>query len=208
MKIRHHGLLGVHRYYRTKRARKFLKGKVLDVGCSDGALLSLYSNIVGIDTDRDKLEIAKKFGEVKEGSVLKIPFPDNSFDTVTCLSVLFSIDNRELAYKELARVSKQRIIISDIIKKLKPIDKLSDFDYIKKIPVFEKFLLIHKEYLPSSKLIKYKGTHLNNEKHMEKISKKWYFIIYRLLRPIMIGYFLLRGKITKDTIFLVYDKKD
>ena len=32
----HNGLKGINRYYRSLFAKRFVKGTILDVGCSDG----------------------------------------------------------------------------------------------------------------------------------------------------------------------------
>lgn len=47
----------------------------------------------------------------KAGNLLAIPFPDRSFDVVTCFRYISHCDEWELLVKELCRVAKQAVII-------------------------------------------------------------------------------------------------
>ncbi len=90
--------------------------KILDVGCGNGRLYDVFKekdiNYSGIDNSEQLIKIAKeKFPETDfhVADILKIPFPDNSFDKVYCIAVLHHIPSKQLrteALKELRRVLK------------------------------------------------------------------------------------------------------
>jgi ubiquinone/menaquinone biosynthesis C-methylase UbiE len=91
---------------REKRAEKiyenykgFLEGKILDVGCAESYIKKYISDYTGIDIEEVNLE--------KE----KIPFSDNTFDLVLCSHVLEHIENIDIVFKELLRVSKKYVLI-------------------------------------------------------------------------------------------------
>lgn len=62
---------------------------------------------VGCDYTFSKQEF-----EIVKGSILSLPFNDNSFDTVLCTHALEHIKDYRLALKELLRVTKHRLIIT------------------------------------------------------------------------------------------------
>lgn len=113
-----------------------LEKKVLDVGCGPGDLVVNLArkniNIVGIDMSEDDIEIARlkslKYNlksdicQVQNGA--KIPYPDESFDVVTCIEVLehtgkYYID----VLKEIFRVLKKKgVLYLTIPNKLCPYD--------------------------------------------------------------------------------------
>jgi len=75
---------------------KYLKSKdnyILDAGCGTGGnfnFLSQFGKVVGIDISEYAVKLAKQKGitNIKKGSINKIPYPDNSFDLITCFDVL------------------------------------------------------------------------------------------------------------------------
>jgi len=89
---------------------------VLDIGCNDGELLNaLYLSYgtkgVGIDLS---WEAVKKAGQYNlshsryySGDADNLPFKDNCFDSVICLSVLEHLPGIEACIKEMARVLKK-----------------------------------------------------------------------------------------------------
>lgn len=95
-------------------------GSVLDVGCASCIMYPLLKDkvdrYVGLDITQKFLDHAKLVHpeiEVKLGSILDIPFPDNSFDTVFCKSVILHLDPKEMprAISEMMRVASKRAVI-------------------------------------------------------------------------------------------------
>lgn len=86
--------------------------KVLDVGCNDGTFIHMLKekrncDVTGIDLSETALEEAKKKGlNVMVADVESLPFPDKSFDVITCMEVLSHLFDAEKAIKEIRRVLK------------------------------------------------------------------------------------------------------
>jgi hypothetical protein len=94
--------------------------RVLDVG--GGSSFSYYlaervETCTVLDIDQkvgDELELIKnhtrKFGNIffRLGDARAIPYPDNTFDCITCISVLEHMDNKNIlaAFSEMMRVTK------------------------------------------------------------------------------------------------------
>jgi SAM-dependent methyltransferase len=85
-------------------------GKVLDYGCGDGSFLHRISDRCeeqwGVDVDVEKMGRAKnpaiRMRELRPDGTL--PFPDESFDTVTLMEVIEHVANERLVLSEIARV--------------------------------------------------------------------------------------------------------
>ncbi len=111
-----------------------VKGDVLEVGIGTGANLSFYNyNIIktvkGIDIDV-KLPLLKKMNEkvfVYKSTSNKIPFDDNSFDSIVLTLVLCSVENQEEYLNEIKRV-------------LKPDGRIYFLEHIKPAGISEKML--------------------------------------------------------------------
>lgn len=86
--------------------------RILDAGCGTGGLLKKMSRLgdaVGIDFSGEAVKFAKKRGlKVKKASVLKIPFPKDSFDVVTNIDVIYhsAVTDDVAAIKDIQRVLK------------------------------------------------------------------------------------------------------
>jgi SAM-dependent methyltransferase len=85
--------------------------RVLDAGCGSGrTLVDLvgYGTVSGIELDPDAAEYAasRGCGEVKVGRVEELPWPDQTFDLITCLDVLEHVPDDRGALAELRRVCK------------------------------------------------------------------------------------------------------
>ena len=92
---------------------------ILEVGCNRGCQLFKlkemgFSGLHGVEIQSYAIEKLKEVDgsiNVKQGSILDIPFPDNSFDLVYTSGVLIHISPKdiELALKEIIRVSRRYI---------------------------------------------------------------------------------------------------
>jgi ubiquinone/menaquinone biosynthesis C-methylase UbiE len=94
--------------------------RVLDVGCGSGAVTRAIARrvgdrgvAVGLDPSPALLDVARELAreaclgdriELYEGSALRLPFPDRSFDAVLCATVLSHVPGGEAAIPELVRV--------------------------------------------------------------------------------------------------------
>jgi len=77
--------------------------RVLDAGCGPGgnsAWLAPQSEVVGIDASPEAIRLMNAV----QGDIAALPFPDESFDLVLALTVLYLIEDDALATRELARV--------------------------------------------------------------------------------------------------------
>lgn len=80
--------------------------KVLDVGCGNGFVSSLYPNfdILGIDISDGML--ANNPYIWKKAPAECMPFPDNTYDFVLCRSLLHHLEDPAIGLKEMLRVLK------------------------------------------------------------------------------------------------------
>jgi ubiquinone/menaquinone biosynthesis C-methylase UbiE len=102
-----------------KKIIPHIKGdKILEVSFGSGYLMTQYASdkheIYGIDYNERMLEIAtnkmKKINinaQLSQGNVEKLPFPDNTFDTVINTMAFTGYPNGEKAMSELKRVLKK-----------------------------------------------------------------------------------------------------
>ena len=102
-----------------KRTIPYIKGaKILEVSFGSGYLMTQYASenyeIYGIDYNEKMLEITtnkiKKINikaQLSQGNVEKIPYPDNTFDTVINTMAFTGYPNEEKAMSELKRVLKK-----------------------------------------------------------------------------------------------------
>jgi ubiquinone/menaquinone biosynthesis C-methylase UbiE len=92
---------------------------LLDVGCNVGAFLEDISkrnpktHLAGIDFNRDSVEAARKrlpTAEFHWADAAAIPFPDKSFDVVTCFEVLEHVPphDRAKVFTEIHRVLRPK----------------------------------------------------------------------------------------------------
>jgi ubiquinone/menaquinone biosynthesis C-methylase UbiE len=96
--------------------------RVLDVGCGSGVVTREVARrvgsgglAVGVDTSPELLAVARELAkgagmgdrvQFHQGSALRLPFPDGSFDAVVCATVLSHVPGGEAAIPELVRVAR------------------------------------------------------------------------------------------------------
>lgn len=97
----------------------------LDVGCGTGAMCAaLYDaglRVTGMDGAEKMLRIAENNADGRkiqwiQGDILdSLPFPDQSFDFSVASYVAHGMpgDEREKLYKEMARVTKEKVLVFD-----------------------------------------------------------------------------------------------
>jgi SAM-dependent methyltransferase len=77
-----------------------VKGRLLDIGCGENRLVRQYGNGVGVDVvDWGDVDL------VVEDSA-NLPFPDESFDTISLVACLNHIPKREETLHEASRLLK------------------------------------------------------------------------------------------------------
>jgi SAM-dependent methyltransferase len=85
--------------------------QVLDAGCGSGRTLQDlvgYGEVSGIELHEDAAQLARSrgHGEVRVGRLEELPWPDASFDLITCLDVIEHTPDDHTALAELHRVSR------------------------------------------------------------------------------------------------------
>jgi len=107
-----------------------LGASVLDVGCGDGTLLRVFAHhgaarLAGCDMDPRMVARARAEAsgegvavDLSVASTLALPYPDASFDVVTCITVLAFVADVGAAIREMARVLRPggRLVIGDLGK--------------------------------------------------------------------------------------------
>lgn len=207
----HTGLMGLTRRERLLLTKKYAHGKILDLGCSDGALLSLFkkSQIIGVDFDPQRVKIAKKYGRAICGNALNPRLLLNKkFDTIVCNDTLEHLNNNEgaqtkhnlvLFYNNVNRLLKKggNLIIT---VPLKPSGQYHP-EYLQDIPQFPNFKLVYKRYLSLGTL------HIDNESDTGKIMEnKGIYFTFAALRPFILLLMRILGIIHKKHILLLYKK--
>jgi ubiquinone/menaquinone biosynthesis C-methylase UbiE len=98
--------------------------KLLDVGCGTGLSSLLFKcTKIGIDQTFELLEQAKKRTPVVQGIAEQLPFQDNSFNLIICLTALHNFTDPERALLEMKRVCTGRLAIS-VLKRAKNFEQL------------------------------------------------------------------------------------
>jgi len=103
--------------YRLHEYRRFAGKRVLDVGCGNGYVLSRYAREgaitfgvdlteAGIALSQRRFELLGLTGEFTVGNAESLPFPDNTFDCVCSMGVLFLAPDTRKAVAEVYRVLK------------------------------------------------------------------------------------------------------
>jgi SAM-dependent methyltransferase len=106
---------------RAELLRRYVVGStVLDAGCGGGGFVDYLCrqgyDATGMDRFDMFLGVAEKRGF--KGRFLqadltdRLPFPDKAFDTTICLDVLEHVADDYAALRELARVTRKRIVVT------------------------------------------------------------------------------------------------
>ena len=96
---------------------QFSGKKALDIGCGNGYVLSRYAkegaDVYGIDITSTAIEISmKRFklmnltGQFQQANMQELPFPDGTFDCVSCMGVAHHTPDPEKSVREMHRVLK------------------------------------------------------------------------------------------------------
>lgn len=116
---------------------------IVDIGSGTGALCRALMEeglqVVGVDTAEKMLQVARKKTpgcSFVQGDVLeKLPFEDKSFDLSIASYVAHGLvkEERKRMYKEMSRITKERVIIYDYNEKTSPftslVERLEGGDY-------------------------------------------------------------------------------
>jgi SAM-dependent methyltransferase len=86
--------------------------EILDAGCGSGRTLEEltgYGTVHGIELDAAAATVARARGrgEVREGRLEELPWPDGSFDLITCLDVIEHTPDDRVTLRELRRVARR-----------------------------------------------------------------------------------------------------
>jgi len=102
--------------YRTHflypKLSRYLKGRLLDVGCGIGDMLIYRPNSVGVDINSFNVEFCKQRGcEAYVMPIDKLPFENSSFDSVLLDNVLEHLAAPVPLLKEIRRVMRQDAVL-------------------------------------------------------------------------------------------------
>jgi SAM-dependent methyltransferase len=101
--------------------RGLRKASLLDAGCGNGFFCHWMSSripldrVAGADISAPRIALARQrypAFEFQVASLEQLPWPDNTFDMVTCIEVLEHLPIPETALRELVRVSKRYVVIT------------------------------------------------------------------------------------------------
>ena len=84
---------------------------ILDAGCGSGRTMQELvglGTVSGIELNQDAAELARSrgFGEVRVGRLEELPWPEASFDLITCLDVIEHTPDDRATLAELRRVCR------------------------------------------------------------------------------------------------------
>lgn len=107
----HAGRLAIIDSWLKKWVKPKEKSKILNVGCGTGgtlAVLEKYGAVTNVDVSTEAIKFMKKAGyKVDKVTGIKLPYKDNSFDTIVAFDVLEHIEAHDEAFKEWFRVLKK-----------------------------------------------------------------------------------------------------
>jgi ubiquinone/menaquinone biosynthesis C-methylase UbiE len=107
-----------------ERMHYCMEDRVLDVGCGTGLSSLLFTCFkAGVDPAIELLQQAVRHMPVVLGVAESLPFMDNSFSIVVCLTALHNFADPQRALLEMKRVCTGRLAIS-ILKRAKEFNSL------------------------------------------------------------------------------------
>lgn len=145
-------------YYFNREVNKLnKKSKILDIGCGTGnQILELRNkgfNVVGIEpAENMRMHAEKKLpkGIVKNGSLLNLPFPDDSFDFVYALEIFRYFDSEDnlRGLREVYRVLKPKGVFFATFVNKNALDGFYILTNVRRFneKVFGKKMLCHTEF--------------------------------------------------------------
>ncbi len=96
--------------------RQYAGKRILDFGCATGGycleLKRLGFECVGVDVNEEYIKLARQKGVEAHLIKDRLPFDDNSFDTVIMFELLEHVQDPEGILKEAKRVAKKNILIT------------------------------------------------------------------------------------------------
>lgn len=96
---------------------------LLDLGCGTGISTNYFDvKAIGVDNSKEMLEKGTK--NLIYANAEKLPFKDNTFNTVISVTAFHNFKNMEKGLKEIIRVSSNNNIAISFLRKSK---KLSEF---------------------------------------------------------------------------------
>ena len=104
---------GLYRkYFLYPRLNRYLKGRMLDVGCGIGDMLVFRPNSIGVDINQLDVEYCRQRGCIAyEMPIDKLPFEDGCFDSVLLDNVLEHLADPFPLLTEIKRVMRRDAVL-------------------------------------------------------------------------------------------------
>jgi len=100
---------------------------LLDVGCGTGMYLYLFKcKVTGVDPAKKLIAKYKGKHRIMLARAEELPFPNNSFDVVTGITVIHNFEDIKKGMREIKRVGRSRFVFSVLKRssKLEQIERL------------------------------------------------------------------------------------
>lgn len=143
--------LGIHRLWKKRLVNEALKdnpSKILDCATGTGDIAISMKNqlpttlVTGIDFSANMLSVARNKTshiEWSEQDILNLQFADKTFDVTTISYGIRNVENTQKALIEMARVTKNKLLILEFGQPLNPVFKFIYFAIMKYfIPILGK----------------------------------------------------------------------
>jgi len=94
-------------------------GKILDIGCGSGAILTEFPFTDAIEPNKNRLNSAKKNNKCvnfEQGFIENLPYEDNTFDVIVCWGTFCFVRSPMEALIEVSRVlRKEGLFVFDVV---------------------------------------------------------------------------------------------